>query len=77
MTTLGVVVRSCAGIDELHFVIEFEERWHSGGQDWYSREMARADISENGITELSVYCTGDWDEARVAEHRAAVTLLRP
>jgi hypothetical protein len=59
------------------FIIEFEERWRDRGQDWYSREMIRADVSEEGITDLSVYCTGDWDEARVAEHRAAVTLLRP
>lgn len=59
------------------FVLEFEERWSAGGQDWYCREMIRADISGGGITTLSVYCTGDWDEARVAEHRACVTLLRP
>jgi hypothetical protein len=24
-----------------------------------------------------VYCTGDWDEAAVADHAKAVTLLRP
>jgi len=24
-----------------------------------------------------IYCTGDWDEARQAEHAAAVTLSRP
>jgi hypothetical protein len=57
--------------------LEFEERWTAGGQDWYCREMIRADICDAGISQLSVYCTGDWDEARVAEHRAAVTLLRP
>lgn len=74
---LGQVIRTRVEPTLNGFVIEFEERWHSGGQDWYSREMARADVSEDGITELSVYCTGDWDEARVAEHRAAVTLLRP
>ena len=42
-----------------------------------AREMARADISDDGITELSVYCTGDWDTATRAEHAAAVTLIRP
>ena len=25
----------------------------------------------------TVYCTGDWDQARQAEHAAAVTLIRP
>jgi hypothetical protein len=59
------------------FVLEFEERWTAGGQDWYCREMIRADVSEAGIHQLSVYCTGDWDEAQVAAHSAAVTLLRP
>ena len=59
------------------FVLEFEERWTAGGQEWYCREMVRADISEAGITELSIYCTGDWDEAQVARHRAEVALLRP
>ena len=29
------------------------------------------------ITELGIYCTGDWDEATVARHAEAVTLLRP
>ena len=26
------------------FIIEFEESWHDQGEDWYSREMARADV---------------------------------
>jgi hypothetical protein len=59
------------------FVIEVEERWQQDGQDWYCREMMRADLRGDAICDLSVYCTGDWDAARVAEHRAAVTLARP
>lgn len=59
------------------FVLEFEERWHAGGQDWYCREMIRADITAAGIGQLSVYCTGDWDEAQVTRHRAEVSLIRP
>jgi hypothetical protein len=27
--------------------------------------------------DLSIYCTGDWDEARQREHAAAVQLIRP
>ena len=30
-----------------------------------------------GISAISVYCTGDWDEAQVAAHRQTVKLLRP
>ena len=59
------------------FVLEVEEAWQQDGEDWYCREMMRADVVDGTIAELSVYCTGDWDSARQAEHRAAVPLLRP
>jgi hypothetical protein len=58
------------------FVLEIEEDWTDDGGRWTCREMFRADVGEEGITELAVYCTGDWDEARRAEHAAEVTLLR-
>jgi hypothetical protein len=59
------------------FVLEVEETWEDGGQSWYCRELFRADVGPRGISELSVYCTGDWDTARLAEHAAAVQLIRP
>ena len=59
------------------FVIELEESWRDNDMDWYSREMARADIRGDSIAALSVYCTGDWDAERRAEHSRAVKLLRP
>ena len=59
------------------FKIEFEERWNHEGQRWYCREMIRADVVEDRIVQMSVYCTGDWDEARQREHSEAVQLLRP
>jgi hypothetical protein len=58
------------------FVLELDEAWDADGEHWTCREMFRADISDEGITQLSVYCTGDWDAARRAEHAAAVTLIR-
>lgn len=58
------------------FTLEFEERWEDGGQRWYCREMIRADLDGGSIAELSIFCTGDWDEARQREHAAAVRLLR-
>jgi hypothetical protein len=73
----GRVPRSRFDRTETGFVLEVEESWEQGGQSWYCRELFRADVGDAVITQLSVYCTGDWDEARVAEHARAVTLLRP
>ena len=58
------------------FTLEFEERWEQGGQHWYCREMIRADVVGDTIVEMSAYCTGDWDEAKQAEHAQAVPLIR-
>ncbi|MGW1564565.1 hypothetical protein ACWCQ1_50335 [Streptomyces sp. NPDC002144] len=59
------------------FVLEVEERWEQDRESWYCRELFRADVSDGSISQLSVYCTGDWDRARVAEHGRMVRLLRP
>ena len=73
----GTVTRRRADPTPSGFVLEFEERWSGEGQQWYAREMMRIEVIEGSIAELTVYCTGDWDEARQAEHAAAVTLIRP
>jgi hypothetical protein len=73
----GTVPRWRCDTTERGFVVEVEERWHEDGRDWYCREMMRADLRSDAIAELSVYCTGDWDAERVAEHASAVRLLRP
>jgi hypothetical protein len=54
------------------FVLEFEERWEHDGQHWYCREMLRADVSDGRIGALTVYCTGDWDEARQQEFARSI-----
>ena len=59
------------------FTIEFEERWDNEGQRWYCREMIRADVVGDSIVEMSIFCTGDWDESRQREHAGAVQLIRP
>lgn len=59
------------------FTIEFEERWDHEGQKWYCREMIRADVVDESIVELSIFCTGDWDEAKQREHAGAVQLIKP
>jgi hypothetical protein len=60
------------------YTIKVEERWSDGGEQWYCREAFLCDLDDEGrITEISVYCTGDWDQETVARHAEAVTLLRP
>ena len=59
------------------FVLEWEEEWDEHGDQWYCREMLRADVTDEAISAVSVYCTGDWSGAQRARHAAEVTLLRP
>ena len=73
----GQVIRSRFDPTPTGFVLELEEVWDDGGEHWYCREMFRADIGPAGITDLAVYCTGDWTAARVAQHARSVTLIRP
>jgi hypothetical protein len=73
----GTVPRSRLDVTQTGFVLEVEEQWSADGEDWYCRELIRADVTDGAISAISVYCTGDWDAARQAEHRAAVVLLRP
>jgi len=59
------------------FLLQFEERWEADGQQWYCRELLHALVTEGRISELSVYCTGDWDAERQRLHAEQVRLLRP
>lgn len=59
------------------FVLKVKERWHQNGKDWYCRELIRADVRGDSISELCVYCTGDWDADLEAKHRQTVALIRP
>lgn len=59
------------------FLLEVEEEWEDQGQTWYCRELMRCDVTDGAVSQISVYCTGDWDEETVARHAEAVTLSRP
>ncbi len=72
----GRVPTSRLDVTETGFVLEVEEVWQDAEDHWYCRELLRADVTDGSISQLSVYCTGDWSSARVAEHRAAVELVR-
>jgi hypothetical protein len=73
----GRVPRSRFDATSTGFVLELEEEWEQDGESWYCRELFRADVSDGAISQLSVYCTGDWDRALRARHAATVQLIRP
>jgi hypothetical protein len=58
------------------FLIQFEERWTADGQRWYCRELIHCVVRRERISELAIYCTGDWDEATQRRHANQVPLLR-
>jgi len=58
------------------FLLQFEERWDADGQRWYCREIIHCAVADGRISELVVYCTGDWDEAVQRQHAEQVSLLR-
>lgn len=59
------------------YVLQIEERWNDGAQDWYCREVITAVERGDRIAEIAVHCTGDWDEALQRRHAAEVELVRP
>jgi hypothetical protein len=59
------------------FLIQFEERWTAETQQWYCRELIHCIVRDGQIGELSVYCTGDWDQTVQLRHAKEVSLLRP
>ena len=58
------------------FVLEVEEQWAADGESWYCRELLRADVRDGSISQISVYCTGDWDRETVRRHEQTVQLIR-
>ena len=58
------------------FLLQFEERWSAQGQRWYCRELIHCVARRERISELAIYCTGDWDEATQQQHANQVPLLR-
>lgn len=74
---LGSVPRHRVDVTGTGLVIEFEERWEDTDGVWYCRELLRAEVRDGSMSEVSVYCTGDWSPEIQAAHRREVTLVRP
>jgi hypothetical protein len=59
------------------FLLQLEERWDDQGQQWYCRELMHCVVTDGLISQLAIYCTGDWDEALQRRHAEQVRLIRP
>jgi ketosteroid isomerase-like protein len=59
------------------FVTEFTGRHDEDGQEITDRKILLAEVRHGRITELTVYCSGDWDADLRARHAAETQLLRP
>ena len=57
-------------------LLQIEQRWEAEGQQWYCRELIHCVVRAGRISELVIYCTGDWDEARQRLHADQVSLIR-
>ena len=41
------------------------------------RKIVLCEVRDGQISELTIYCSGDWDPELRARHAAEATLLRP
>jgi ketosteroid isomerase-like protein len=58
------------------FVTEFTGRHDQDGLEITDRKILLAEVRDGRITELTVYCSGDWDADLRARHAAETQLIR-
>lgn len=58
------------------FAIETEIEFPHHGRDLYARQMFSCEVASGRISELVVYCTGDWDPETRARHAAEAPMIR-
>jgi ketosteroid isomerase-like protein len=59
------------------FVTEFTGRCEEDGREITDRKVLLAELRDGRISELTVYCSGDWDADLRARHAAETQLIRP
>jgi ketosteroid isomerase-like protein len=58
------------------FVTEFTGRHDQDGLEITDRKVLLAEVRDGRITELTVYCSGDWDTDLRARHAVETQLIR-
>ena len=59
------------------FVAEFVGRHGEGGEELTDRKILLCEVAQGRITDLTIYCSGDWDGELRSRHAAETTLLQP
>jgi ketosteroid isomerase-like protein len=59
------------------FVVEHQDRKFEDGHEVTSRKLLLCEVREGRITEVVVYCSGEWDEELRARHAAEAPMIRP
>jgi len=59
------------------FVTEVTGEHLEAGNVMTDRKLLLCEVRDGRISELTIYCSGDWDDELRARHAAETTLLRP
>ena len=59
------------------FVTEFVDRHEENGEAITSRKILLCEVRGGRISELTVYCSGDWNAELRARHATETELIRP
>jgi hypothetical protein len=59
------------------FVTELVGRHVEDGEEITDRKIVLCEVRGNRISELTIYCSGDWDAELRARHAAEAPILRP
>lgn len=59
------------------FVSEFVGRHDENGEEMTDRKILLCEVRGGQISELTVYCSGDWDAELRARHAAEAPIIRP
>jgi ketosteroid isomerase-like protein len=59
------------------FVTEFVGGHDEDGKHMTDRKILLCEVRDGRVAELTVYCSGDWDEELRARHAAEAPIIRP
>jgi hypothetical protein len=71
-TTVARTIPTASGL-----VTELVGRHHAQGELITDRKIVLCEVRGGRISEMTIYCSGDWDAELRARHAAETTLIRP